>query len=120
MPPTPIDERLRLLHEHYTWQINAAVADGRMDLVRELANDCQDEALALILAAEGETSSWPNQQNGRNAGVRRLAALARRPQAWRVGVTVPAEQQPLGPDRPPRPLPFNDHVSAPTLHGASP
>jgi hypothetical protein len=87
MPPTPIDERLRLLHDHYTWQINAAVADGRMDLVRELANDCQDEALALILAAEGETSSWPNQPTvetlefggwPRWREARRLGALASR------------------------------------------
>ena len=62
MPPIPIDERLSLLHAHYTRQINAAVAAGRMDLVRDLANDCQDEALALIVAAEGDTSSQPNQQ----------------------------------------------------------
>jgi hypothetical protein len=62
MAPTPIDERLRLLHEHYTWQINAAVAEGRMDLVRELTNNCQDEALALMLAAEGDTSSQPTQR----------------------------------------------------------
>jgi hypothetical protein len=61
MPPTPIDERLRLLHAHYTRRINAAVAAGRMDLVRDLANDCQDEALALMLAAEGDTPSQPNQ-----------------------------------------------------------
>ncbi len=57
----PIDERLRLLHAHYTSQINAAVGAGRMDLVRDLANDCQDEALALILAAEDGTSTQPNQ-----------------------------------------------------------
>jgi hypothetical protein len=85
MPPIPIDERLRLLHEHYTWQINAAVADGRMDLVRELANHCQDEALALMLAAEGDAASqhqtaetlefsgWPRWQ-----GARGLGALASR------------------------------------------
>ena len=60
--PIPINERLRLLHAHYTSQINAAVAAGRMDLVRDLANDCEDEALALILAAEGDLSSQANQQ----------------------------------------------------------
>ena len=87
MPPIPIDERLRLLHEHYTWQINAAVAEGRMDLVSELANDCQDEALALMLAAEGDTSSWRNQQTvetlefggwPRWRGARRVGTLASR------------------------------------------
>jgi hypothetical protein len=60
--PIPIDERLRLLHAHYTSQINAAVGAGRMDLVRDLANDCENEALALILTAEDGTSGQPNQR----------------------------------------------------------
>jgi hypothetical protein len=59
--PIPIDERLRLLHAHYISQINAAVGAGRMDLVRDLANDCENEALALILAAEDGTSGQLNQ-----------------------------------------------------------
>jgi hypothetical protein len=58
---TPIDERLQLLDEHYTRQISAAVEAGRMDLVRDLANDYHDEALDLILAAGGSTSSQLNQ-----------------------------------------------------------
>jgi hypothetical protein len=90
MPPTSIDERLRLLDEHYTWQINAAVAEDRMDLVRELTNKCQDEALALILAAEGATSGQPNQRTvetlelggwPRWRGGRKVGALASR--FWR-------------------------------------
>ena len=80
MPPTPIDERLRLLHAHYTGLINAAVAADRMDLVRDLANDCEDEALALMLDAEGDTPSqrnqvevlewggWPSRRGGRRLG----------------------------------------------------
>jgi len=60
--PIPINERLQLLHAHYTRQINAAVGAGRMDLVRDLANDCQNEALALMLAAEDGTSGQPNQE----------------------------------------------------------
>jgi hypothetical protein len=59
MLPTPIDERLPRLSAHYIWQINAAVAAGRMDLVRDLANDCQDEALDRMLALGGATSSQP-------------------------------------------------------------
>ena len=84
-PPIPIDERLRLLHAHYTRRINAAVAAGRMDLVHDLANDCQDEALALMLAAEGDTPSQPNyvevlELGGwpRSRGSRRLGTLASR------------------------------------------
>ena len=53
MPPTPLDERLPALHAHYTAQINAAIAAGRMDLVHDLADECQDEALEMILEAEG-------------------------------------------------------------------
>ena len=64
--PIPINERLRLLHAHYTSQINAAVAADRMDLVRDLANDCENEALALMLAAEGDLSSQANQQRSRS------------------------------------------------------
>jgi hypothetical protein len=56
----PIDERLQLLDAHYTRRISAAVDADRMDLVRDLANDYHDEALALMLAAEGSTSSQLN------------------------------------------------------------
>jgi hypothetical protein len=55
MPPTPLDERLPALHAHYTARVNAAIAAGRMDLVDDLANDCEDEALALILEADAES-----------------------------------------------------------------
>ena len=80
----PIDERLQLLDAHYTTRISAAVDADRMDLVRDLANDYHDEALALMLAAEGNTSSqmmnwgtaeilelggWPRSENAdRRAG----------------------------------------------------
>jgi hypothetical protein len=58
---TPIDERLQLLDAHYVRRISAAVDADRMDLVRDLANDYHDEAIALILDAEGSTSSQLNQ-----------------------------------------------------------
>lgn len=57
MPPTPIEERLQALHAHYARRVNAAVAAGRMDLVQDLANDCEDEALELLLALEGNVST---------------------------------------------------------------
>lgn len=38
----------RELHEAYVWRINAAVAEGRMDLVWEFADQYTDEALQLL------------------------------------------------------------------------
>src|SRR5687768_9827186 len=58
MPVTPIEERLASLQAHYAERIDAAVAAGRMDLVRDLADDYEDEALELIL--ESGTSSQPD------------------------------------------------------------
>ena len=43
-------ERLARLHEAYVWQVNAAVGEGRMDLVDELANQYMEEALELLTA----------------------------------------------------------------------
>ena len=40
--------RLRELHETYVWKVNAAVGEGRDDLIRRLARDFTDEALRLI------------------------------------------------------------------------
>jgi hypothetical protein len=58
MPVMPIEERLASLQAHYAERINIAVAAGRMDLVRDLANDYEDEALELIL--ESGASSQPD------------------------------------------------------------
>ena len=52
MPPTTIEQQLASLHAHYTGQVNAAVAAGRMDLAQDLATDCENEALDLILSRE--------------------------------------------------------------------
>ena len=73
MPVTPIEERLASLQAHYAERINAAVAAGRMDLVRDLANDYEDEALELILATAahrasrtpGRSRSWSSVARGR-------------------------------------------------------
>ena len=40
--------RLRELHETYVWKVNAAVGEGRDDLIRRLGRDFTDEALRLI------------------------------------------------------------------------
>ena len=41
-------ESLRELHESYIWAVNAAVAEGREDLVWKLADEYTDRALRLI------------------------------------------------------------------------
>lgn len=43
---------LRELHDAYVWKVNAAVAEDRMDLVREFADEYTDEALRLMAALE--------------------------------------------------------------------
>ena len=48
-------ERLRKLHDAYVWEVNAAVGDGRSDLVRELVDQFLDEALALLTDGEATT-----------------------------------------------------------------
>jgi hypothetical protein len=48
--PTESDQirRLRDLHEAYVWEVNAAVAEGREDLIERLVDDFAEEALRLI------------------------------------------------------------------------
>jgi hypothetical protein len=55
----PFKERLALLQAHYLERIDAAVATGRMDLVRELADNYEDEALQLMLSVEGGALNQP-------------------------------------------------------------
>jgi hypothetical protein len=46
------NEQLRELHDTYVWEVNAAVGEGRLDLVWQLADDYLDQALELITGAE--------------------------------------------------------------------
>ena len=46
------EEQLRELHDYYAWEVNAAVGEGRLDLVWRLADDYLDEALALMTTDE--------------------------------------------------------------------
>jgi len=66
-------DRLRALHEHYVDAINRAVADGRDDLVAELAADYPDEALAVMAGRPVRVGEGPD------VPLLRLA----RPVAWR-------------------------------------
>ena len=85
-----IEERLGDLQAHYTWRINAALAADRIDLARDLANDWHDEALQIVIARAGGSSTpslpmtevlelggWPKSRvTGRNSGW--LSRLLRR------------------------------------------
>jgi hypothetical protein len=59
MSATPFEEGLALLRAHYAERIDMAVAAGRMDLVRELADNYEDEALELMLSVEGGAPAQP-------------------------------------------------------------
>ena len=43
---------LRELHEAYVWKVNAAVAEGRMDLVWQFSDEYTDEALDLMTSLD--------------------------------------------------------------------
>ena len=82
---------LRELHETYVWKVNAAVEEGRMDLVWDFADEYTDEALRLMTTLESPALQ--------PAGLRRLcrsrlppsraappqAVLARARELGRVG-----------------------------------
>ncbi|GAA1978087.1 hypothetical protein GCM10009798_44140 [Nocardioides panacihumi] len=48
-------ERLRELHDTYVWEVNAAVGEGRLDLVWQLADEFLDEVLELLTSDEEMT-----------------------------------------------------------------
>jgi hypothetical protein len=60
MSATPFEEGLAALRAHYLDRIETAVAAGRMDLVRELADGYEDEALQLMLNVEGGAPMEPS------------------------------------------------------------
>ena len=51
------DARLRELHEFYVWQVNAAVEEGREDLVEQLADEYLEEALAELAAGRAHDAA---------------------------------------------------------------
>jgi hypothetical protein len=44
--------QLQELHDSYTWEVNAAVGEGRLDLVWRLADEYLDKALELVTIGE--------------------------------------------------------------------
>ncbi|MFL6132168.1 MAG: hypothetical protein ACJ72A_05180 [Nocardioidaceae bacterium] len=66
-------EQLRELHDSYVWEVNAAVGEGRLDLVWQLADQYLDEALRLV--TDGEPTGCGRPQ----------CAVCQRPRAARAG-----------------------------------
>ena len=58
MPADPRQTaRLRELHEDYAWKVNAAITEGRDDLIDALCDEYADEAVRLIT---GEPPGGPS------------------------------------------------------------
>ena len=47
----PVDV-LAELHDSYVWDVNAAVAEGREDLVRDLADDYFERSIRLMMGEQ--------------------------------------------------------------------
>jgi hypothetical protein len=85
MPAMPIEERLASLQAHYARRIDAAVAAGRMDLVRDLADGYEDEALELILADQGGSLRQPHHGTAEILEFNSVWPHWHRPGTWRFG-----------------------------------
>ena len=85
MPATPFEEGLAFLRAHYAERIDMAVAAGRMDLVRELADSYEDEALELMRTVEGDGPTEP--EHGTAEILELGPARPRQPalRTWRFG-----------------------------------
>lgn len=56
MPADPEQTaRLRELHDDFAWKVNAAVAEGREDLIRVLSGEYVEEAVRIL--AEGSAAA---------------------------------------------------------------
>jgi len=53
-------DSLRELHDTYVWEVNAAVGEDRMDLVRRLSDEFADKALQLMTAMEAHGCGRPD------------------------------------------------------------
>jgi hypothetical protein len=57
-----MDDRwqLRALHDSYVWEVNAAVGEGRLDLVWQLADQYLDEAFQIVAGDEAAGCGRPD------------------------------------------------------------
>ena len=55
----PVDV-LAELHDSYVWDVNAAVAEGREDLVRDLADDYFERSVRLMMGGQPPVCGRPD------------------------------------------------------------
>lgn len=73
---------LRELHDAYVWKVNAAVGEGRMDLVWQFADEYADEALQLMTTLQAPGCERPDCPICAR-GTSNPTAPARRRRFWR-------------------------------------
>jgi hypothetical protein len=93
--PADLDQtaRLRELHDDFAWKVNAAVAEGREDLIRQFSGEYVEEAVRIltegspaaggVCAPEGSDAGGPRPtpplgQAGRRGLADAVRALRRR------------------------------------------
>ncbi len=54
-----VRQALRELHDDYVWRVNAAVGEGRPDVVSRLVEEYPDAALRLLTGAPGASCDRP-------------------------------------------------------------
>jgi hypothetical protein len=85
-------ELLRELHEAYVWKINAAVEEGRMDLVWDFADEYTDEALRLMTTLESPACGRPDCAVCAGAGPRPAVPPRRTWFRWRRDGRLPRDR----------------------------
>ena len=78
-----VARRLRDLHDEYVWEVNAAVGEGRADLVQSLVDDFLDEALRMTIGAYGDACERPGCVVCAG-GLSAARPVRRRPRWWRL------------------------------------
>ena len=53
-------KRLRDLHDEYVWEVNAAIGEGRDDIVRRLVDDYVDQAMKILSDAYLDACGRPD------------------------------------------------------------
>jgi len=88
-----LDARLRALHDDYVWKVNAAVAEGRDDLVRRLSDEYVEEAAHLLADEAGEVCACARCR-GASTGSPSAPPSGRPRRRWLGFLGGPAELRP--------------------------
>ena len=80
MPADPRQTaRLRELHQHFAWRVNAAVAAGRTDLIDALCEEYAEEAVRLLTGTPPEDEPPPELRPPPGAAAGSAVRRRRRP-----------------------------------------